>query len=119
MLQAVTEVGGTAKAAAVEGYLVAGKTGTVKKNNDSGYTEKSYRSIFAGFIPASAPRLIGVVVIDDPQGTEFFGGLVAAPVFASVMHEAARLFNLTPDRALAEGGNGTHPPGWPVAIKTP
>jgi cell division protein FtsI (penicillin-binding protein 3) len=119
MLQAVTEVGGTAKAAAVEGYLVAGKTGTVKKNNDSGYTEKSYRSIFAGFFPASAPRLIGVVVIDDPQSTEYYGGLVAAPVFASVMHEAARLFNLTPDRALAEGSDGTRSPVWPVAIKTP
>lgn len=119
MLQAVTEVGGTAKAAAVEGYLVAGKTGTVKKNNDTGYTEKSYRSIFVGFMPASAPRLIGVVVIDDPQSTEYYGGLVAAPVFASVMHEAARLFNLTPDRALAEGRDGTHTPGWPVATKTP
>ena len=119
MLQAVTEVGGTAKAAAVEGYLVAGKTGTVKKNNDTGYTEKSYRSIFVGFMPASAPRLIGVVVIDDPQSTEYYGGLVAAPVFASVMHEAARLFNLTPDRALAEGSDGTDTPGWPVATKTP
>ena len=119
MLQAVTEVGGTAKAAAVEGYLVAGKTGTVKKNNDTGYTEKSYRSIFVGFMPASAPRLIGVVVIDDPQSTEYYGGLVAAPVFASVMHEAARLFNLTPDRALAEGPDGTDTPGWPVATKTP
>ena len=119
MLQAVTEVGGTAKAAAVEGYLVAGKTGTVKKNSDTGYTEKSYRSIFVGFMPASAPRLIGVVVIDDPQSTEYYGGLVAAPVFASVMHEAARLFNLTPDRALAEGSDGTDTPGWPVATKTP
>ena len=119
MMQAVTEVGGTAKAAAVEGYLVAGKTGTVKKNSERGYTEKSYRSIFAGFMPASAPRLIGVVVIDDPQGTEYYGGLVAAPVFASVMHEAARLFNLTPDREVAEDGDSVRLAGWSAPAETP
>ena len=98
MMKAVTEEGGTAIGAAVPGYTVAGKTGTVKLTSSRGYEEGRYRSVFAGFLPASAPRLIGVVVVDDPKGPVYYGGLVAGPVFSKVMQEAARIFNLTPDR---------------------
>ena len=98
MMKAVTEKGGTAEGAAVPGYTVAGKTGTVKRASAKGYNDSGYRSLFAGFLPANAPKLIGVVVIDDPRGKVYYGGLVAAPVFSNVMQEAARIFNLTPDR---------------------
>ncbi|MDH4381132.1 MAG: penicillin-binding protein 2 [Gammaproteobacteria bacterium] len=108
MMKTVIEKGGTAETAAVPGYSVAGKTGTTKRNNGTkGYEEKSYRSLFAGFLPANAPKLIGVVMIDNPRGPEYYGGLVAAPVFATVMLEATRIFNLTPDRAE---DRGTVPP---------
>jgi cell division protein FtsI (penicillin-binding protein 3) len=93
---------GTGKAAGVYGYRVAGKTGTIHKHTANGYDAEQYRSLFAGFIPASAPRLVGVVVIDGPRGPEHYGGLVAAPVFASVMQEAARIFNLQSDEVVVE-----------------
>ncbi len=88
---------GTGKAAQVRGYKVAGKTGTVHKAKAGGYADDQYLSLFAGFVPATAPRLAAVVVIDGPRGGAHYGGLVAAPVFASVMHETVRLLNLTPD----------------------
>lgn len=124
MMKAVTEEGGTAVGAAVAGYTVAGKTGTVKRTSSRGYEEKSYRSVFAGFLPASAPRLIGVVVVDDPQGPVYYGGLVAGPVFATVMAEAARIFNLTPDRPVDAQQIPPRfaewlPPPTQVAVKSP
>ena len=100
MLERVVQ-SGTGKSAQVYGYRVAGKTGTVHKNNDGGYSVDQYRSMFAGFMPASAPRVAAVVVIDGPRGGQHYGGLVAAPVFASVMHDAARILNLPAD-ALTE-----------------
>ncbi len=96
MLERVVE-SGTGKSAQVYGYRVAGKTGTVHKNNEGGYSEDQYRSLFVGFMPASAPRVAAVVVIDGPRGGQHYGGLVAAPVFASVMHDAARILNLPAD----------------------
>ncbi|MGR8946869.1 MAG: peptidoglycan D,D-transpeptidase FtsI family protein [Gammaproteobacteria bacterium] len=96
MLQRVTTMG-TGKAARVEGYLVAGKTGTVHKSTREGYAEDRYLSLFAGMIPASDPRLVAVVMIDEPRVGGHYGGLVAAPVFASVMREAVRIFNVPPD----------------------
>ncbi|MEQ8493504.1 MAG: penicillin-binding protein 2, partial [Gammaproteobacteria bacterium] len=92
---------GTAQRAAVPGYSAAGKTGTVHKSVDSGYAEHRYLSLFAGMIPARNPRLVAVIVIDEPQGGEHFGGLVAAPIFATVMREATRILNIPPD-ALGE-----------------
>ena len=96
MLQRVTTTG-TGKAAQVEGYLVAGKTGTVHKSTREGYAEDRYLSLFAGMIPASNPRLVAVVMIDEPSVGGHYGGLVAAPVFASVMREAVRILNVPPD----------------------
>lgn len=111
MLKRVVETG-TGKAAAVNGYQVGGKTGTVHKNTEGGYAEHDYLSLFAGFIPASAPRLIGVVIIDGPQGSEYYGGLVAAPVFGAVMHEAVRILNITPDAAVGDDNPAVRLAGW-------
>jgi cell division protein FtsI (penicillin-binding protein 3) len=97
MMEGVVEEGGTAKLAAVENYHVAGKTGTVKKASRGGYAEKQYLSLFAGIIPSSKPRLAMVVMIDDPKGEEYYGGLVAGPVFSKVMTGAMRLLNIPPD----------------------
>jgi cell division protein FtsI (penicillin-binding protein 3) len=97
MMETVVEQGGTGTRAAVENYRVAGKSGTAKKAKAGGYAEKNYQSVFAGIIPASAPKLAMVVMVDDPQGEEYYGGLVAAPVFSEVMSDAMRLLNITPD----------------------
>jgi cell division protein FtsI (penicillin-binding protein 3) len=98
MMEKVVQVGGTAQKAAVANYTVAGKTGTIKKAaKGGGYTEDEYLSSFAGLIPARDPRLAMVVVIDEPKGDEYYGGLVAAPVFSQVMSGAMRLLNIAPD----------------------
>ncbi len=97
MMEKVVEPGGTATQAAVANYSVAGKTGTAKKSISGGYADKRYQSVFAGIIPASAPRLAMVVMVDEPRGEEYYGGAVAAPVFAEVMTGAMRLLNIAPD----------------------
>ncbi len=97
MMRAVVGPGGSGKAAAVDGYHVAGKTGTVHKASSSGYARNRYLSLFAGFAPATAPRLALVVVINEPQAGQYFGGLVAAPVFSKVMEGALRILNIPPD----------------------
>lgn len=97
MMETVVEPGGTATRAAVANYRVAGKTGTAKKATGGGYADKRYQSVFAGLIPASAPRLAMVVMVDEPRGEEYYGGAVAAPVFAEVMTGAMRLLNIAPD----------------------
>ncbi len=97
MLETVVQNGGTGSKAFVEGYRIAGKTGTVHKTAVGGYSEDRYLSLFAGMAPASNPRLIAVVVIDEPKGDQYYGGLVAAPVFSNVMAGALRLLNIPPD----------------------
>ncbi len=94
----VTE--GTGREAAVSGYHVAGKTGTVHKSTARGYAEDRYLSLFAGMLPAEHPELVAIVVIDEPKSGEHYGGRVAAPIFAKVMIEAARILGLTPDIQL-------------------
>jgi len=97
MMEGVVSQQGTARRAAVENYTVAGKTGTVKKANRGGYAEGEYLSLFAGIIPAKKPRLAMVVMVDDPKGDAYYGGLIAAPVFSQVMTGAMRLLNIAPD----------------------
>ncbi|OUR74274.1 cell division protein [Methylophaga sp. 41_12_T18] len=97
MMETVVKPGGTAQQAAVTNYTVAGKTGTIKKATSGGYAEHRYLSSFAGVIPAKNPRLAMVVMVDDPQGDKYYGGLVAAPVFSEVMTGAMRLLNIAPD----------------------
>ena len=83
--------------ARVEGYRVGGKTGTVRKIGQQGYTTDAYRSVFAGIAPISDPRIVTVVMIDHPKAGEFYGGAVAAPVFSSVTGNALRLLDVPPD----------------------
>jgi cell division protein FtsI (penicillin-binding protein 3) len=95
MLAEVVRVG-TATRAAVEGYTVAGKTGTARKplEGQRGYKAGAYVSSFAGFVPAERPELSAIVILDEP--TPIFGGLVAAPVFAQVARYALREFRIPP-----------------------
>ena len=100
MLESVTEAGGTAKAAAIDGYRVAGKTGTSRRiNPEGGYYTDQYRNVFAGMAPASNPKLVGVMLIEDPRG-QIYAGLTVAPVFHNVMKEALRLYNVPLDKPL-------------------
>lgn len=97
MMELVTADGGTATTARVPGYRIAGKTGTVHKISGNGYAKDKYLALFAGLAPASKPRLAMVVMINEPTSKEYYGGLVAAPVFARTMAGALRLLNVTPD----------------------
>jgi cell division protein FtsI (penicillin-binding protein 3) len=102
MLESVVSSEGTAPLAAVPGYRVAGKTGTAKKSVAGGYAEDKYLSLFVGIAPASDPRLVMAVFIDEPRGKEYYGGLVAGPVFSRVMSGALRLMNIPPDKPWHE-----------------
>jgi len=99
MLRAVVEEeGGGGARAKVPGYHVGGKSGTAKKiSGTGGYTKDAYRSFFAGVAPLSNPRIAAVVVVDEPSKGQYYGGLVAAPVFGKVMARALRLMNVAPD----------------------
>ncbi|HEX3063011.1 MAG TPA: penicillin-binding protein 2, partial [Usitatibacter sp.] len=97
MMEMAVGPGGTAPLAAVAGYRVAGKTGTAYKAEQGGYAEHKYHSSFVGFAPASNPRFIVAVMIDEPQGARHFGGDVGAPVFSSVMGAALRMMSVPPD----------------------
>jgi cell division protein FtsI (penicillin-binding protein 3) len=92
MLTAAVQVG-TGTAARIEGYTVAGKTGTARKPSETkaGYSD-SYMASFVGFLPAEAPRLSAIVVLDEP--TPYYGGIVAAPVFAAIGSFAIRHFGI-------------------------
>lgn len=97
MLETVTQPGGSATRAAIAGYEVAGKTGTTRKlAAGGGYDGNRHEALFAGMVPADKPRLVGLVIIDDPGREAYYGGLVAAPVFANVMQGAARLLQISP-----------------------
>ncbi|MDX1654547.1 MAG: penicillin-binding protein 2 [Candidatus Competibacteraceae bacterium] len=98
IMETVVSQEGTARRAVVPGYRVAGKTGTVHKILDGRYAKDRYRALFAGMVPAANPRLVMVVVVDDPRGKHHYGGLVAAPVFSQVMEGALRLLNVPPDQ---------------------
>ncbi len=97
MMEQVVAPSGTGYLAAVDGYRVAGKTGTVRKAQAGGYSTDHYLAIFAGMAPAKNPRLVTIVMIDDPQGKEYYGGKVAAPVFSRIMTGALRQMNVPPD----------------------
>src|SRR5690606_14952444 len=110
MLEQVVGPEGSGKAAAVPGYRVAGKTGTVHKTGPGGYAADRYMSPVAGMAPAGAPGVVMGITIDEPQGDEYYGGQVAAPVFAEVMRGALRILNVPPD-AVGD-------PGAPVVAGT-
>lgn len=97
MLEMATKPGGTAPLAQINGYRVAGKTGTAHKLINGRYADKSYISTFVGYAPVSNPRLIVAVMIDEPSAGKYFGGAVAAPIFNGVMSNALRILNIPPD----------------------
>ncbi|MGP1665793.1 MAG: peptidoglycan D,D-transpeptidase FtsI family protein, partial [Rhodanobacter sp.] len=97
MMETVTGPGSTAPQARIANYSVAGKTGTAHKASAGGYSKSNYTAAFAGIVPASNPRLVGVVVIDNPQKGSYYGGIISAPVFARVMSGALRLLDVPPD----------------------
>ncbi len=97
MMETVISNKGTGRRAAVPGYRVAGKTGTVHKVGRGGYIDDQYVSTFAGLAPVSNPKLVAVVMIDNPKGQEYYGGEVAAPVFSRAVGGALRLMNVPPD----------------------
>jgi len=107
MLEVVVGPKGTGKRATVAGYRVAGKTGTVKKFSPGGYSEKRYTALFAGVAPISRPRLAVVVVVDEPNDGDYYGGEVAAPVFSRVVAGALRILAIAPDNFQSLGGAGT------------
>jgi cell division protein FtsI (penicillin-binding protein 3) len=89
--------------ARVIGYRVAGKTGTAHKLVDGRYAADKYIASFVGLAPASNPRLVVAVMIDEPNGKQYYGGLVAAPVFSRVMTGALRLLAVPPDAPYKSG----------------
>ncbi|MGH8547565.1 MAG: peptidoglycan D,D-transpeptidase FtsI family protein [Methylococcales bacterium] len=98
MLELVVSREGTALRASVPGYRIAGKTGTVRKVGAGGYRGHRYLAVFAGLAPASRPRIVMVVVVDEPESGDYYSGLVAAPVFSSVMDPVLRLLGIQPDQ---------------------
>lgn len=104
MMEAVVQKGGTGEKAMVDGYRIAGKTGTAYKYIDGKYQNDRYLTSFIGVAPASRPRLVVAVQIDEPQ-IDDSGGRAAAPVFSKVMAESLRLLDVPPDNLPSE-----HPP---------
>ncbi len=100
MLEQAVQPGGTAPRARIMGWRVAGKTGTAHKQENGGYAADKYIASFVGLAPASAPRLVVAVMIDEPGNGQYFGGLVAAPVFAEVMRGALRALGVPYDAPL-------------------
>ena len=99
MLEMAVLPGGTAPKAQITGYRVAGKTGTAHKIEGGAYANK-YVASFVGFAPVSDPRLIVAVMIDEPSNGRYYGGDVAAPVFAQVMGGSLRTLGVAPDAPL-------------------
>ena len=113
MLELAVQPGGTAPQAQIAGYRVGGKTGTAHKLEGRSYTNK-YVSSFVGLAPASNPRLIVAVMIDEPSAGQYYGGAVAAPVFREVMAGALRLLSIPPDAPV---NNVVLPPASEPEVK--
>jgi cell division protein FtsI (penicillin-binding protein 3) len=98
MLSGVTAPGGTGVNANVEGYMVAGKTGTAQKadSNGRGYLPGAYISSFAGFVPATDPKFVIFVMVDHPTENSYYGSQVAAPIFSRLASYAVRRAGIAP-----------------------
>ena len=100
MMETVTEIEGTGKAAAVKGYRVAGKTGTAQRFINGRFDPDSHNVWFVGIVPAYEPRLVMVVVVNDPKAGASGGGTVAAPIFAQVARHSLRVLGVEPERRM-------------------
>ena len=98
MLEMAAQPGGTAPGAQVAGYSVAGKTGTAHKLAGKGYAANRYVASFVGLAPATQPKVIIAVMIDEPSGGQYYGGAVAAPVFSRIGAGVLRLMAVPPDK---------------------
>ncbi|HRO60330.1 MAG TPA: penicillin-binding protein 2 [Burkholderiaceae bacterium] len=101
MLELAAGPGGTAPRAQIAGYRVAGKTGTAHKQENGRYVRK-YISSFVGFAPVSDPRVIVAVMLDEPSAGKYYGGVVAAPIFARITGDSLRALRIPPDAPLAQ-----------------
>ncbi len=128
LLESVVEKGGTGTAARIEGYRVAGKTGTAQKVNpgQKGYAKNQYVASFVGFAPSRDPKLVVLVSIDEPRG-DYYGGMVSAPIFREIMGQSLVYLKVAPDpvylaesagpKAGSKDKKGKVPPPVPVAKK--
>ena len=96
-LKTVAAQGGTARRAELDFYTVAGKTGTAQKAGRGGYIPGKYYASFVGFLPADKPKLCILVAVDEPQD-DYYGGLVAAPIFKAIAGRAASYLGIVPDK---------------------
>jgi len=96
MLEGVLEAGGTAEAVSVPGYQLAGKTGTAQVAENGTYSETKFVASFIGFAPATDPRLLVAVIVDQPQG-DIYGGSVAAPAFGKIAQYALPYLGVPPE----------------------
>ncbi len=108
IMRGVTEPGGTARAAAIEGYSVAGKTGTAQKVANGHYDASKWIASFVGTVPAEDPRVAIIVVLDEPQGQLHQGGQVAAPIFKEIAEQALRYLHVPPSTPVASTGKPAH-----------
>jgi cell division protein FtsI (penicillin-binding protein 3) len=106
VLHAVTNENGTAQKARVPGHEVGGKTGTVHKVGPGGYQDDKYVALFAGVAPVDDPRIVTVVVINEPKGDSYGGGSAAAPVYSAITEGALRLLNIPPTKIAEESVEG-------------
>lgn len=97
MLEMAAGPEGTAPKAQIDGFKVAGKTGTAHKPERGGYSNTKFIASFVGFVPADRPRLVIAVMVDEPSAGRHFGGDVAAPIFAQIASESLRRLQMSPD----------------------
>lgn len=100
MLAMATGPGGTAQRAQTVGYSVGGKTGTARVQEGKGYAARRYRSFFVGLAPVESPRVVVAVMIDEPSNGQYFGGVVAAPVFSATVQQTLRVLGVPPDMSV-------------------
>src|SRR5690606_35426540 len=101
MLEMAAGPGGTAPQAQISGYRVAGKTGTAHKRDGGKYVNK-YLASFVGLAPASDPRVIVAVMVDEPSAGKYYGGQVAAPVFSRIAGDTLRTLRVPPDSTVVQ-----------------
>ncbi len=110
MLKTVTQQGGTGTRAQIKSYPVAGKSGTAHKVGANGYEDDKYVAVFAGMSPANNPKVVAVVMINEPSNGKYFGGEAAAPIFAKVVEKSLRVLRVPP-RIINDQLASTHQGG--------
>jgi cell division protein FtsI (penicillin-binding protein 3) len=109
IMRGVTEQGGTARQAALDGYPVAGKTGTAQKVSNGHYDPEKAVASFIGAVPAGDPRIVVIVVLDEPQGVHL-GGAVAAPIFKEIAEQTLRYLHVPPSLPTSPVAAAPAPP---------